>query len=88
MAFAALAREEDDMARKNLFEESALHLRRGFRVGAAIVAVCAAVLLVQDVLPHARSLPAAKVVVAASVGPVAGVGTLAPRAAPELPVRR
>jgi hypothetical protein len=75
------------MARKHTLDESSFHLRWGFRIGAAVVAVCAAALLMQDAFPHAASLPAARVVAAASAGPVAGVGTLAPSAA-ELPARR
>jgi hypothetical protein len=39
------------MNRQVPYDRSLVHLRRGFRIAAAAVAICAAVLLAQDALP-------------------------------------
>jgi hypothetical protein len=58
------------MERTSTFDESAFHLRRGFRLAIAALILCAGVLLAQDVLPSAAgsAVPPAAAAADARVG--------------------
>lgn len=49
------------------FDESAFHLRRGFKLAIAVLIVCAGALLAQDLLPSAARDSTPKASAAASV---------------------